>query len=238
MYRIRKVFLALSVIVVLISLLPPPVLAQNMLQNAMRGFEKDADKARLEHLVYWTGLFEEYKNKAGYYPLQNGLNSDKPGLVRIATKEQQAYFDKSSKQYKADIDNNADGRFQEFPMKLLVEELEHKLDRTVDEKYDIQKAPYKGPNYYNYFVTKDGYLMWVVCNSCGVTKISTLLMDGSTATVNIVSESMIGKVIKALPRDQMIAHPIFKEWMALPYDKEGFVREREKEKLHDSKTYQ
>ena len=238
MYGIKKALLATGIIISLICPLPRAVLANDIMQRAMEAFEKDADKVRLEHLFYWTELFEEYKKKTGYYPLQNGLNTDMAGLVRIATKEQQAYFDKSSKKYKADSDNNADGHFQEFPVKLLVEELERKLGRTVDEKYDIQKAPNKGPNYYNYFVTKDGYLMWVVCNSCGVTQISTLLMDGSTATVNIVSKGMVGRVPKALPLDQMIDHPTFKEWMARPYAKEGFIREREKETLHDSKSYQ
>lgn len=212
--------------------------AQGFIEKALEDFQKDADHARLEHLVYWTGLFEEYKKKTGHYPLQNGLEGEKPGLVRIATKEQQAYFDKTSKDYVAAIDNNARGDFQEFPIKLLVEELEHKLGRSIDEKYDVQKAPSSGPNFYNYFPTKNGYLMWVVCHTCGVTEISTLLMDGSTATVNIVSEGMAGKVTKALVREEMINHPVFKKWLALPYGKEGFVRELEKENLHNSKTYQ
>ena len=88
---------------------------------------------------------------------------------------------------------------------------------------------------YNYFTSKDGYLVWTTCITCGVTQISTLLMDGKTPTVNIASEGMVGKVTKALVRKDMLAHSTYKLWKSRPYHKEGYVRKVEAENAKDSK---
>ena len=103
-------------------------------------------------------------------------------------------------------------------------------------KYDIQKVPTKSPVGYYYFVEKDGYLIWTTCITCRITKISTLLMDGFTPTVNIVSNGMKGKVTKALTREEMISHKIFKNWISRSFYKEEHVRRIEKENIHDSKN--
>jgi len=66
-----------------------------------------------------------------------------------------------------------------------------------------------------------------------VTPISTLLFDGYTPTVNIVSEGMKGKVTKGFTRDEMLNHPTFKKWKKEKFLKEGYVRQLE-EKLSDS----
>ena len=115
-------------------------------------------------------------------------------------------------------------------------ELEMGLKRKVNEKYDIQRVPIRSPIWYNYFITKDGYLFYVTCMSCGVTKISTLLFDGGTPTVNIVSKGMAGKVTKALIREKMLNHPLFKEWQSYGLQKEDYIRRIEKEKFNDSKV--
>ncbi|MEH6477883.1 MAG: hypothetical protein V7727_19490, partial [Sneathiella sp.] len=143
-----------------------------------QSYQRDADQVRLEHLVYWTGLVEEYEEKTGYYPFQKNLNSGQShGLVRILTKNQQQYFDPNSNQYVAEFDNNTgNSRFKSFSVAQFVSELESKLGREIDEKYDIQKVPTSIPLGYQYFVSEDGYLIWVTCVSCGVTQISTLLM--------------------------------------------------------------
>jgi len=210
--------------------------ACSSLQNAHMDFHYDADLARLEHLEYWTGIIEEYEKNVGYFPFHNELeNEESIGLVRIATPDQSKYFDPESNKYAEELDNNASARFQEFSVSAFVKELERGLGREIYEKYDIQYAPDGSPIWYNYFVTNDGYLLWITCITCDVTLISTLLYDGYTPTVNIVSEGMKGKVSKALTRGEMLTHPIFVQWKERKYFKEGFVREREELHSGDSK---
>ena len=206
------------------------------IQNADIGFHHDADLARLEHLEYWTGLIEEYEGKVGYFPFYPNLEGDDAiALVRIATVEQSKYFSPESQKYVKELDNNANSRFQEFSVGTFVKELEKGLGRSIPEKYDIQYGLSGSPIWYNYFVTSDGYLLWVTCTTCGVTLISTLLYDGYTPTVNIVSAGMKGKVTKALTRSEMLTHPIYLEWKKREYKKEGFVRNREELHSNDSK---
>ncbi len=200
-------------------------------------FQYDADLVRLEHLEYWTFLIEEFYDENWYYPLQNNLNSkDDIWLVRIATKEQQMFFDKNSEYYKYNLDNNWNDFFQEFDTSKFILELEKWLFRDIDEKYDIQKYPTYSPIWYNYFVTESWYLLWVTCITCWVTPISTLLYDWVTPTVNIVSIWMKEEVFKSLTRNEMINHPIYKWWKKRNYIKEWFIREREKENINNSKN--
>lgn len=201
-------------------------------------FQLDADIIRVEHLVYWTGLLEEYNKKTGTYPFKSAISSkDKIGLVRIATKEQQQYFNQNSPSYNKNYDNNSSGVFDEFSVKEFIAELEKGLGRKIDEKYDIQRVPSGSPVWYNYFIAEKGYLFWVTCITCKISPISTLLMDGSTPTINIVSERMKGEIPKCLPRDVILSHPLFKELRKRKFKKEGFSREREKKKFKDSKSY-
>lgn len=206
------------------------------LRQANVDFQHDADLARLEHLEYWTGLIEEYEEATGYFPFYKELaNEEAIAQVRIATAAQSKFFTPSSGKYVEALDNNSASRFQEFSMGAFVEELERGLGRSVIEKYDIQYVPLGSPVWYYYFVTATGYLFWVTCISCGVTPISTLLFDGYTPTVNIVSSGMKGTVTKALTRDRMLSHSIFRKWQSGVYNKEGFVRAREVAHQNDSK---
>lgn len=228
----RKTIWIVAVVTIALGIVGKKIL------GAENSFQLDADKARLEHVVYWSGLIEEYHNKTGHYPYQDMAIQikDKPAvLVRIMTTQQRSYMFKSGSHYRSDLDNNADEAFKEVPVKDFVAEIESKLGHHVKEYYDIQKVPTKSVVGYNYFVTSSGYLLWGTCISCGVTQISTLLMDGFTPTVNIVSDGMKGKVIKAMTREEMIKHPIFLNWQARQFHKEGFVRSRESETIADSK---
>lgn len=192
--------------------------------------------ARLEHLAYWTGLIEEYEEATGYYPFHKEIANDKSvAQVRIATAAQSKYFTPGSSKYVKALDNNHNSRFQEFSIGAFIEELERGLGRPVIEKYDIQYVPTGSPVWYYYFVTDTGYVFWVTCISCGVTTISTLLFDGYTPTVNIVSSGMKGAVTKALTRDEMLSHPTFRQWQSGAYNKENFVRAREAAHQNDSK---
>jgi hypothetical protein len=187
-------------------------------------YQSDADLIRLEHLSYWSGLVEEYHAKTNRYPLQRMVaNDEKPVLVKIATKQQV----KQLSSFMAHFDSASMADF--------VKELESGLGREIEERYDIQRVPVKSPVGYFYFATSDGYVLWVTCITCGVTKVSTLLMDGITPTVNIVSPSMKGKVTKALTREEMLNHPIYKAWVSKPFKKEDYVRGIVESNARDSK---
>ena len=230
----KKILLILSSIIILIMLWL--FLLNNSYQNTENSYQNDADLLRLEHLEYWTGLVEEYHSKTGKYPFQEKLESkDKIWLVRIATKNQQLYFDKNSNNYNVNFDNNPNNFFQEFTIKDFVLELDKKLEKIIDEKYDIQKVPTSSPIGYNYFVSEKGYLLWVTCITCGVTPISTLLYDWITPTVNIVSEKMLEDVPKSLTRSDMLSNEIYKEWKNKKFKKEEYARKLEQENIHNSK---
>lgn len=211
----------------------PSYVAANPLGDLEQGYQGDADKARLEHLLFWTEIIEAYHAKMGFYPLQD-IVADKPMQVRIATAQQRSFLMKGGKDYVPALDNNADGAFEEIPLNIFLAEIEKRLGGDIEEKYDVQKVPTKSPVGYHYFATKEGYLMWVTCITCGVTDVSTLLMDGYTPTVNIVSPGMKGAVTKALTRDEMIANKTFQSWQALPYKQEFYVRKIEIENSKDS----
>ena len=205
-------------------------------QNVEKSYQQDADLLRLEHLEFWTEVVEDYHSKTGHYPFQKSLEkNDNIGLVRIATKNQQQYFDKNTNSYIPDLDNNPNNFFQEFSVKDFVSEIEDKLEIDIDERYDIQKVPTISGVWYNYFVTEKRYLIWVPCISCGVTRISTLTMNGIIPTVNIVSEEMLNDVPKSLTRENMLNHPIYKKWKAKSLSKEEYLRNLEKENFDNSK---
>lgn len=206
------------------------------LRNLELEYQRDADLIRLEHLQYWTSLIEKYYTQVGHYPLQDMIE-DEEGiiLVKIATKSQSQYLSKGNLLYNPRLDNNPQEVFKEVSVKSLVQELEDGLGTPIAEKYDIQKVPTESIIGYNYFVTRDGYLFWSTCITCGVTEISTLLMNGFTPTVNIVSEGMVGKVTKALTRDEMVSHKIFQSWIKESLTREEYVRGLVEENESDSK---
>jgi len=187
--------------------------------NIERGYQKSADLTRIRDLIYWTGLIEEYETKTGHYPFQDKLvNTDEIGFARIVSEYQQRYFDPESSKYIPQFDNNWNNRFSEWPTESLISELELGLNREIETRYDFQKVPSGSTIGYNYFITEDGYILWVTCISCGVTRISTLLMDGHTPTVNIGSKGMVPNVTKAFTREDMLANPQFQEWLNGNFD--------------------
>lgn len=227
----------LFIITIIVLLLIWKILLNYFLVKWELKFQNDADIARLEHLEYWTWIIEEYSNKTWEYPFQKSLKvEDNIWLVRISTKDQQQFFDKNSVNYNQQFDNNPTWFFQEYSVKEFVTELEWKLWRNIEEKYDIQKYPTKSPIWYNYFVTKNWYLFWVTCISCWITPISTLLYDWFTPTVNIGSSETINDVPKSLTRNEMINHHQFKLWKNKKYINEANVRKIEEENKNDSKN--
>ena len=204
--------------------------------NPAKQFQEDADLIRLEHLEYWTKIIEKYYQVKGSYPFQSDIQkSENIVLVKIATKQQMQYLSSGGDKYDERLDANQSGYFKERSVRDFVAEIESVIGYEIGEKYDIQKVPTSSPVGYYYFTSKDGYLIWVTCITCGVTQISTLLMDGYTPTVNIVSKGMVGKVTKALTREDMINHPIYKSWISKPFHKSEYVHNLVKENSRDSK---
>lgn len=190
---------------------------------AERGFQEDADLVRLQDLAYWTGLIEKYQSETGFFPFQNELQENEVVAVKIATKFQQQF------------DKNKRSDFKEKSMKDFVSLLSSQFGKHIDERYDIQKVPTNSPVGYHYFVTKDGYLLWVTCITCGVTPISTLLLDGITPTVNITSDGMVDKVTKAMTRKAMLSHPIYKGWVSRKFHKKAYIESLVEKNINDSK---
>ncbi len=110
------------IVVLLIAILLLGCSALNKIENS---FQHDADLLRLEHLLYWTALVEEYYQKKGIYPFQDTLkDKNEIGLAKIITKQQRKYLSPGSSKYNKDIDNNKGGRFKEVPTAELVKEIE------------------------------------------------------------------------------------------------------------------
>jgi hypothetical protein len=203
--------------------------------SARNSFQHDADLIRLEHLEYWAKLIEQYAEIKSHYPLQDQTTGNKDiVLVKIATRQQQKYLVKSGDKYSPQLDINSSGFFKENSVSELITEIESVIGNEISEKYDIQKVPTSRPVGYFYFVSNDGYVLWVTCITCGVTKISTLALR-NTPTVNIASEGLVSKVSKALTSVDMLNHPIYKQWRSQTLTKESYVRALVAEHERDSK---
>ncbi len=199
-------------------------------------FRADADTARLEHLIYWAGLIDEYHDRTGRYPLQDWIQEGEDArLVRIINKTQRRYAVKGGDKYMPAADVDPKGIFPEAGMKDFIATLQAGLKRVVAEKYDIQQIPTTAPVGYYYFATRDGYVLWGTCLRCGVTSVTTLLSDGKTPIINIASRDMLDKVTKGQMRAQLVTDPEFRKLAEVPYHKEGYVRAIEQKHLHDSK---
>lgn len=165
-----------------------------------------------------------YKEKVGHYPLQDALKNDKEIItVNILTQFQREHNK-----------NSTPKAFTQKSMKQFVKTLSVGLNKEIDEHYDMQKIATNSPVGYHYFATKQGYAFWVTCITCGVTPISTLLMDGHTPTVNIASEGMLAQITKSKTRQEMLSHPIYKKWLKRPFHKKGYADSVLKTYLHDS----
>lgn len=207
-------------------------------RNAVQQFQSDADIIRLEHILYWSGLIEEYYEQKGAYPLQNQLDENGVAiLVKIATRLQRQFISPGSRDYNAELDLNVNGTFQELPVRSFIAELEDGLGREIKERYDIQKDPPVSPIGYSYFTTPDGYMILCICPTYGVSKISTLFMDRFSPAVKIVSPGMKAKVTNSLTRQELMEHPIFHAWRQrkLTEENESYVRQRIVENEQDSK---
>lgn len=200
-----------------------PAFAQNhsMTQEKYQhyvSFQKNADIVRLNHLVYWGGLIEEYRQKVGHYPFAN--QSKFPIYVQIATPRQQSYFK----------DNQPPAPATEKPVKDFILELEKGLGREIDEYYDPQYAPDGKPNFYIYMIDKQNYNLAV--HTFQPYPFSRYITE-NYHKVEISNNP--NKELNIVKLNSLLKNSKFKQALNTPIEKIGFFNQREQESLHISK---
>lgn len=111
-------------------------------------YQHDADIYRLNHLIYFGELIEEYHQKTGKYPLQG--QSEYQHYVHIAAPHQQKYA-QGGPPYKHDVTD----------IETFRKVLEEGLGRKVDFKFDPQKVPVSAPNFYIYMIEDESFFFAV-----------------------------------------------------------------------------
>lgn len=187
--------------------------------DTYRGFQQDADIVRLNHLVYWGKLIEEFKDKTGKYPL-SGQSSD-PLEVFIATPKQLQLF--------GEIPNPL--KHSRRTMAEFVNELEQGLGRSIAEYYDPQFVPDVKPNFYLYQIQDDTYFFAVHTHQTfGIAK----YIAPDYAKVEISNQVLAENAIYRLK--DLLSHQAFQTAINQPIQKPGFFEQRAQETLHASKT--
>ena len=189
--------------------------------------QEDDDTLRREHILYWTGLIEDYEERVGRYPFVGEEGSKFANRVLVATPEQERLRTE---------DNRTDTRFNDIEFADFVAELERGLDRQILPKFDPATDSTQAPMHYSYYSSADeDYVFIVTCKSCGATEISTLLMfEPNLPTLNIASKSMVPKVTKARTRDSMMSHNLWKTWDSYGFHDEAAARLRERTMIEEA----
>ncbi len=191
-----------------------------------RNFHEDADVIRLENLMYWSGLIEEYYEINGVYPLSEVLEEDKSaGIVRIATQNQRQFYYRDSPNYRGKLDFNQKIIFQNIHVISLIRFLRRDLDHEILEKYDVQKAPVHAPVWLHYFVFPDGYLLWTPCDTCEASEITYPVgQDPTYQSINVGSPSLASQDDRFFLRSELLENPVFQDLINRPIHKEGYIR--------------
>ena len=199
--------------------------------------QRDADIFRARHLVEWAKIIEAYYEKTGSYPLQRRAEGDTYVLVRIATREQQAYLDPSNPKYVRRMDLK-DPRFAEVSVKEFVAEIARVLEREIDERYDPQREPNGAtPTYLSYFVGKNGYLIWTACQTCpGRSNSFSTLLGGGTPSINIGSAWFLENVRKTQSIASLQANKEFIDFVGNGPTRPELFEELERAQIHESKN--
>ncbi len=121
---------------------------KSLFENMDEKYQHDADIFRLRHLKYFGELIAEYHRKTGKYPLQG--KSAHQNYVYIAAPHQQKYV-KAGPPHKHEVTD----------VEAFREELEKGLGRKTDLKFDPQKVPVGGPNFYIYMIEGDSFFFAV-----------------------------------------------------------------------------
>ncbi|WP_191015208.1 hypothetical protein [Treponema zioleckii] len=121
--------------------------ASPALDKLEQQYQDDCDIVRLQHLLYYGKLIEEYKEKTGKYPFQG--------------EKQQVYsliFNKNQKKYCKDTNPN---KHKQISPKKFFAELEKGLGRKVEQLFDPQYVPSGRPVFYIYMIDGNQYFFAV-----------------------------------------------------------------------------
>ncbi|MCK4860331.1 MAG: hypothetical protein KAS85_00280 [Rhodobacteraceae bacterium] len=189
------------------------------------GFHHDADIMRYSNLVNWAVMIEEYHDKTGYYPMSKVIEEDRAGgLVRIAKQEHAQYFYQDSPNYNYLLDFNQNYHFQNIHPISLIWVLEKKLDRDIEERYDIQSVPVHIPTWLHYFVMPDGYVLWTACDLCEASEITiTVGNEHPYQTINIASSEIAATRSDFFTLDELLNHPTFRALLLTPPHKPDYL---------------
>lgn len=120
----------------------------SVMEKLDEDYQHDADIFRLRHLKYLGELIEEFRNKTGKYPLQG--ESKYQNYVHIATPRQVKGIEGTPPQKHTVTD-----------LEIFRSILEKGLGRSIDLKFDPQKASAHAPNFYIYMIDEDTYYLAV-----------------------------------------------------------------------------
>ena len=121
--------------------------ASPALDKTEQEYQDDCDIVRLQHLLYYGKLIEEYKQKVGKYPFEG--------------EKQQVYaFIYNNKQKKYCKDTNPNKHKQVSPKEFFAE-LEKGLGRQIDQLFDPQYVPSGRPVFYIYMIDGNQYFFAV-----------------------------------------------------------------------------
>lgn len=203
--------------------------------DALQAYQRDADAVRARYLLEWAGIIEEHYRKSGRYPLQDRVKGDETILVRIATREQQSFLDPAHPNFVKSIAFD-DPRLTLASTKDLVADIEAVLERGIEERYDPQRAPTGAPNYFAYFVTKDGYLIWVVCRSCsGELQALTIPVGPEARSFNIGSAWFIENIPRTQSLEGLRSNREFAKLVESGPKRAGWFDELARIQAHESK---
>lgn len=117
--------------------------ASPALDKKEQEYQDDCDVVRLQHLLYYGKLIEEYKQKVGKYPFEG--------------EKQQVYaFVYNNQQKKYCKDTNPNQHKQVSPKDFFAE-LEKGLGRQIDQLFDPQYVPSGRPVFYIYMINGNQY---------------------------------------------------------------------------------
>lgn len=121
--------------------------ASPALDKTEQEYQDDCDIVRLQHLLYYGKLIEEYKQKVGKYPFEG--------------EKQQVYaFIYNNKQKKYCKDTNPNKHKQVSPKEFFAE-LEKGIGRQIDQLFDPQYVPSGRPVFYIYMIDGNQYFFAV-----------------------------------------------------------------------------
>lgn len=129
----------------------------NWQSGSDKNYQHDMDINRLRNLKVLGQLIEKYKEKMGYYPLQNQLDSYEEIYVHIGTPSQEEQAKKFIPNHMREMINS--GKLKIIETGQFYKVLQNGLGEKVSPVFDLQKAALHIPNVYVYATNKDSYYL-------------------------------------------------------------------------------